>query len=177
MRKVEQAFSGAGSDGMLVAMEVLVRPVEASDYEGVVRLAPRLLVGVDPSRPTDLVCSAVHAWVRDSLEAAGTDGRGGWVAVLEESIVGFVSVAEDEHWCGQPDAWVGELMVAERFERQGIARCLIARVEAWASERGLSHVRLSTGAANLGARAFYGRLGYTESDVMLTRQLHVSAAT
>jgi GNAT superfamily N-acetyltransferase len=142
-----------------------------------VRLAPRLLVGVDPSRPTDLVRSAVHAWVRESLDAAGSDGHGGWVAVVEGSIVGFVSVVEDEHWCGQPDAWVGELMVAERFERQGIARCLIARVEAWARERGLTHVRLSTGAANLGARAFYGRLANTESDVTLTRQLHISTAT
>jgi hypothetical protein len=28
------------------------------------------------------------------------DDRGGWVAVLDESIVGFVSVAQEDHWCG-----------------------------------------------------------------------------
>ena len=162
---------------MLVLVEAAIRPVEVSDFEGVVRLTPRLLVGVNPSRPTDLVRSAVQAWVKDSLEAAGSDGHGGWVAIVDGSIVGFVSVTEDEHWCGQPDAWVGELIVAEHCERHGIASSLMARVEGWASERGLHHVRLSTGAANLGARAFYESLGYTETDVTLTRQLHNATAT
>jgi hypothetical protein len=34
-----------------------------------------------------------------------------------------------------------------------------------------AHVRLSTGAANRGARAFYERIGYALSDVTLTREL------
>jgi ribosomal protein S18 acetylase RimI-like enzyme len=162
---------------MLCAVDVAIRPVELNDFEEVARLAPRLLIGVDPSRPVDLVRCAVEGWVKGSLEAAGSDAQDGWVAVVEGHIVGFVSVAEDDHWCGQPDAYVGELIVAERYEGQGIARSLMARVEGWAYERGLSHVRLSTGAANLGARAFYERLGYTQSDVTFTRQLHVATAT
>jgi ribosomal protein S18 acetylase RimI-like enzyme len=155
---------------MLCAVDVAIRPVEIGDLTGVLRLTPRLLIGVDPSRPVDLVRTTVKGWVKGSVQAARSDTRGGWVAVVEQNIVGFVSVAEDEHWCGQPDAYVGELIVAEQYEGQGIARSLMAQVEEWAYERGLGHVRLSTGAANVGARAFYERLGYAESDVTFTRQ-------
>jgi GNAT superfamily N-acetyltransferase len=62
-------------------------------------------------------------------------------------------------------------MVEQRFERQGIARALIAADERWAAERGLGHVRLSIGAANEGARAFYESLGYGLNEVTFTRQL------
>ena len=121
--------------------------------------------------------NAIEGWVKDSLEAAGADDHGGWVAVLDESIVGFVSVAQEDHWCGQADAWVGELIVDERYEGQGIARALIAVVEDWANTRGLAHVRLSTGAANHGARAFYERIGYGLNEVTLTRDLRAASIT
>ena len=66
-------------------MDLVIRPVEAIDYADVMRLVPRLLVGVDPSRPT-------------------------------------VSVSAEDHWCGQADAWVGELMVDQRLKRDGRRR-------------------------------------------------------
>ena len=152
-------------------MEAAIRYVEPRDLEAVMLLAPRLLVGVDPSRPADGVRRAIGAWIRESVEAAETDGHAGWVAVLAGNVVGFVSVCEEEHWSGEPDAWVGELMVAEQHEGHGIARSLIAHAEAWATTRGLRHVRLSTGAANHGARAFYERLGYGLNEVTMTRDL------
>lgn len=152
-------------------MKAAIRHVEPRDLEAVMLLAPRLLVGVDRSRPADGVRNAIEGWVRDSVTAASTEGHAGWIAVLDERVVGFVSVGEDEHWSGEPDAWIGELMVAEQHQGHGIARSLITHVESWASERGLRHVRLSTGAANRGARAFYERLGYAVNEVTLTREL------
>ena len=149
----------------------MIRAVEPDDHDAVRRLAPRLLNGVDRSRPRDQVWKAVEGWLSDSLAGTGADDRASWVAVVGDSVVGFVSVAEDDHWCGQTDAWVGELVVDERYEGRGIARALVATVEVWARERGLTHVRLSTGAANRGARAFYERIGYALSDVTLTREL------
>ena len=135
------------------------------------RLAPRLLIGVDPSRPPEQVRAAIEGWLRDSIRSAGSGSRGAWVAVVDGAVVGFVSVAVEDHWSGQTDAWVGELMVDEGFERRGLARSMLTKVEAWATERGLSHVRLTTGAANLGALAFYERLGYGAKEVTLTREL------
>jgi GNAT superfamily N-acetyltransferase len=125
-------------------VDVAIRPVEPGDFYGVLHLAPRLLIGVAPPRPADRAWNAVQGWVEDSLEAAGADDHGGWVAVLNETIVGFVSVAEEDHWCGQTDAWVGGLIVDERYEGRGIARSLVAKDE---------------------------RIGYAVSEVTLTRDL------
>ncbi len=152
-------------------MDVSIRPVEEADYGAVMRLAPRLLVGVDPSRPTDLVRKAIQGWVDESMRSTGSDNQAGWVAELDGSIIGFVSVSAEQHWCGETDAWVGELIVEQRFERRGVARSLIGRAEEWATQRGLRHIRLTTGAANHGARAFYERLGYRLNEVTLTREL------
>ncbi|HEX3931973.1 MAG TPA: GNAT family N-acetyltransferase [Nocardioides sp.] len=152
-------------------MDVRIRPVELTDRESIRRLAPRLLVGVDPSRPGPQVEAAVRGWLDDSVTRAGSDGHAGWVAVVDGVVVGFVSVSEEDHWCGEKDAWIGELVVEQEFERHGVARRLVASAERWAVERGLGRVRLSTGAGNAGARAFYDRLGYVLNEVTLTRQL------
>jgi GNAT superfamily N-acetyltransferase len=152
-------------------MDVRIRPVELTDHESVLRLAPRLLVGVDPSRPGPQVEAAIRGWLDDSVTRAGSDGYAEWVAVVGEVVVGFVSVSEEAHWSGEKDAWVGELMVAQEFERQGVARRLIATAEGWAVERGLGRVRLPTGAGNEGARAFYDQLGFELNEVTLTRRL------
>jgi len=158
-------------------MDVTIRRFERTDHDDVLRLASRLLLGVDPSRPAALVRTAVEGWVGDSVRSAESDGHAAWVAVLDGSVIGFVSVAEDQHWCGETDAWVGELVVDERFERQGVALSLIATVEGWAVQRGLGHIRLTTGAANHGARAFYERLGYALSEVTLARRLPASTSS
>jgi GNAT superfamily N-acetyltransferase len=164
-------FQEADSDRRVVRMEFGIRPVRASDHTDVMGLAPRLLVGVDPSRPTELVHTAIQGWVDESVRSAGSDDRAGWVAEHDGSVIGFVSVSVEDHWCGEEDAWVGELMVDERFERKGVARALIAKAKEWAAQRSLGHIRLTTGAANQGARAFYERLGYGLNEVTMTREL------
>lgn len=164
-------FSRPDLGGRLARVDVTIRPVDAADYEAVMRLAPRLLVGVDPSRPTDRVKTAIEGWIDESVTSAQTDGHAAWVAVVDGTVIGFVSVSEEDHWCGETDAWIGELMVDHQFERRGVARSLIAKVDEWATQRGLGHIRLSTGAANHGARALYERLGYGLNEVTLTRQL------
>jgi len=47
----------------------------------------------------------------------------------------------------------------------------MAAAESWASDRGLRHLTLETGAANQPARGFYRALGYLEEDVRLTKPL------
>ena len=169
-------FQEPACGGIVARMDLAIRPVEATDYEQIMRLSPRLLVGVDPSRPTDQVRAAINGWVAASVKAAGAEGHAGWVAEADGTVIGFVSVSEEEHWCGEMDAWVGELMVDQRFEKQGVARSLIALAEDWATHRGLGHIRLTTGATNHGARTFYERLGYELNEVTLTRQLPTSAS-
>jgi GNAT superfamily N-acetyltransferase len=92
-----------------------------------------------------------------------------WVAEESETIVGVVSAHIREHFTGQADCYLGELVVRPAAEGRGIGRQLVATVEAWAVERDVQRVTLETGAANHRAREFYECLGYLEEQVQLTK--------
>jgi ribosomal protein S18 acetylase RimI-like enzyme len=147
-----------------------VAPYCPDDRTAVLALAPRLCGGVAPWRPTDGVRSAVHAWVSESIGALG-ERHAVFVARAGGEVVGFVAVSEQEHWSGQVDAYVGELVTADSWEGRGIGRTLLARAEQWAHDRGLERISLETGAENTRARAFYERQGYRDEEVRLTRIL------
>ena len=97
------------------------------------------------------------------------EGVAGWrdADAVHDAVRGWVRDAVDA--TGENHA--GELVVAANAERRGIGRALITAAEQWAEERGLAHVTLDTGAANIGARSFYAALGYLEEDVKLTKRL------
>ncbi|MCI0689051.1 MAG: GNAT family N-acetyltransferase [Sporichthyaceae bacterium] len=149
-----------------------VRRYRASDRDAVLALAPRLTVGVAPWRDQHAVAKAVTGWVRDSLDRADTDDTAVFVAAdASGRLVGAVSVTERDHFAGDTDGYIGELVVDSDATRRGTGRALVAAAEDWARQRGLNRITLDTGAANLGARRFYAALGYDEEDVRLTRSL------
>ena len=147
-----------------------VAPYCSDDRAAVLALASRLCVGVARWRPTDGVRSVVHAWVSESIDALG-ERQAVFVARADGQVVGFVAVCEQEHWSGQVDAYVGELVTADSWEGRGVGRALLGRAEGWARDQGLDRVSLETGAANTRARAFYERQGYQDEEVRLTRIL------
>lgn len=110
-------------------------------------------------------------WVDDALEAVDPVTSPVWVALREADVVGFLCAGTRPHWSGQVDAYVGELVVAERAEGHGVGHLLMARAEQWAQEAGHDRLTLETGAANTGALAFYAALGYATEEVVLTRAL------
>ncbi|MEO1060897.1 MAG: GNAT family N-acetyltransferase [Actinomycetota bacterium] len=149
-------------------MTVVVRPAEPSDGRAVLELAHRLEIGVAPWRDPAAVAAAVRGWVEESL----IDGRTtAFVAEDGGEVVGFVSVSPTEHFAGERDADVGELIVAEDAERRGVGRALLERAESWAADAGFRCITLTTGAANTVARSFYAASGYAEEDVKLTKLL------
>lgn len=97
--------------------------------------------------------------------------RAVWVAETAAAVVGVATASEVEHFTGQRDCYLGELAVDVSVQGTGVGRSLVEHVEAWARDRGLAAIRLDTGAANAGARAFYARLGFLEEQVQLTRPL------
>jgi ribosomal protein S18 acetylase RimI-like enzyme len=146
-----------------------VRPIQPGDHAGALALAPRLTEGVAAWREPEAVLRAVCGWVQSSVDAAGQPDRAVYVAIADGRVAGVVTVAEKEHFIGQVDGYVGELVVASEFERRGIATQLMDAAEAWAAGRGLKFLTLETGAANRVARAFYARQGYLEEDIRLTK--------
>lgn len=146
----------------------------ARDRDQVLALVGRLTEGVAAWRDRDRWRTVSRGWVEDSMAAAGGDDQQVFVVVPEgdvERVAGFVSVGSKKHFTGDVDAYVGELVVAASAEGSGAGSALMAAAEAWARARGHARLTLDTGAANVRARAFYGRLGFLDEDVKLTKTL------
>lgn len=150
---------------------MLVRDYRPEDRDALLELAGRLTIGVAPWRDADAVALAVHGWVVGSIDATD-QGRGFvFVAVVDDEVVGFVSVGERRHWAGALDAYVGELVTAGSAEGRGVGRALLARAEHWARERGYQRITLETGARNARALRLYEHLGWEQEDVRLSKPL------
>jgi ribosomal protein S18 acetylase RimI-like enzyme len=150
---------------------VLVRDYRPEDCDALLKLAGRLAIGVAPWRDPNAVAAAVREWVVGSIDGA-TQGRGCvFVAVVDDEVVGFVSVGERRHWAGAEDAYVGELVTAEGAEGRGVGRALLVRAEQWGRERGYQRITLETGARNARALGLYEHLGWESEDVRLSKPL------
>lgn len=157
------------SDGKLFSVQI--RPYELADRESVLALADRLAVGIAPWRSGEGMRGAAQRWTMASIDGIGPRRC---VLVAEASdgaVVGFVSVARETNFTGEPQAYIGELAVAGQAEGQGVGSALIAASEAWAQDLDLELVVLETGAANARARQFYAKLGYAEESVKLAKVL------
>ena len=150
---------------------ILIRPFKASDRQEMLRLAPRLLIGVAPWRDADAVSTSVKQWVEESLASIDQPDHAVLVAEINGRVVGFVTLSSTRHFTGELDGYMGELVTVEDFQGRGVGRRLVAAAESWAEEHGLHRMTLDTGAHNAGARAFYERLGYDYEDVRLTKEL------
>jgi ribosomal protein S18 acetylase RimI-like enzyme len=71
---------------------------------------------------------------------------------------------------GRPGLYVEDLIVSESARGLGIGRLLMARLAAIAQQRGCSRMSLAVLHWNP-ARAFYGRLGFTQVEDWLPYQL------
>jgi GNAT superfamily N-acetyltransferase len=149
---------------------VRVRPAEPGDAGQIRVLGPRLAEGAAPWRPADAFAKAAQGWLDDAVDALSAE-RPVWVAEHGGRVVGVVAALLSTHFTGEQDCYLGELAVAADFEGRGVGRALVAVVERWALERGVTRVTLETGGANRRARAFYAALGYAEEQVQLTKTL------
>lgn len=156
-------------DDPLVDLPFEVRPFTSDDRDAVLKLAPRLTIGVASWRDPAAVAVTVRAWLERSTDPEGSGAA--FVSVVGHRVVGFVSVASTDHFTGERDAYIGELVVDDEFEGRGVGRHLAAAAEDWARTTGYRCITLHTGAANGRARRFYARLGYNEEDVKLTKVL------
>lgn len=64
---------------------------------------------------------------------------------------------------------IDQLSVEQDWQRRGVASALMARVERFACERGITRLTLSVAAFNVSALAFYESLGYEIAMLRLAR--------
>jgi ribosomal protein S18 acetylase RimI-like enzyme len=151
--------------------QIHIRVATDHDKPAVLQLAPRLAEGVASWRDHQSAILAAQQWLVDSFAAAARQDGTVLIAVDKTNIVGVITINEQRHFTGETDGYIGELAVASHAVRRGIGRTLIAAAETWARDRGLRHLTLHTGMANIPARDFYAALGFQEEEIRLTRSL------
>lgn len=159
----------------MAAVAMKIRPYELADREAVLGLVPRLLTGMPPWREEAAWLKTAEGWVAGAIDNPDA-AHAVFVAEIpagqaSPEIAGFVDVGRRQHFTGALDAYIGELVVAERFARRGVGRELLRAAEDWARERGYSRITLDTGMRNHPARAFYAAVGFEDEAVTLSKAL------
>ena len=149
-----------------------ITPYTPADHDALLALAPRLTENIPPWFDRDAFLTAALNWVESSVKNIGPD-QAVYVARDPNQLpIGFITVTHTRHFTGADHAYIGELVVAQQHENQGIGRALISAAEAWATDHNLTYITLETGGYNNAhARNFYAHLGYHEDTIKLGKRL------
>lgn len=90
-------------------------------------------------------------WPTTPIAVGEEDWGGGWVAVAENNLLGWMLTKDD---------WLDDLWIASLFRRQGVGSALLRHGEQQIAARGISTAYLSVIASNLSAIAFYEKRGW-----------------
>lgn len=144
-------------------MNIVIREIESKDYASVTEIG-RDVLGV---------LRATEETVIQTYEKMKGDSRyHTFVAEVDGEVVGFAStvttIAVDH-----PDGYVkmNGLAVLPAYQRRGIDRRLMERVERLAEERGATAIGLASGFQRTGAHAFYERLGYQKTSYWFRKNM------
>ena len=91
------------------------------------------------------------------------------VACLADStVVGWVHVFLAFRVESDPFAEIGGFIVKKEFRRQEIGRCLLAAVEEWVIQNGITRLRIRSRSNRVDTHTFFERFGFSKS-----KQQHV----
>lgn len=85
-----------------------------------------------------------------------------YVAVMDDQVVGWVHALQVNYLEAGPFVEIGGLVVDQKCRGEGIGRKLMAAAEKWATQQGISLIRLRSNAIRLEAHQFYHQLGYLQ---------------
>jgi GNAT superfamily N-acetyltransferase len=113
---------------------------------------------------------AIQEWIERL--AATPDGQAAFVACVGDDVVGWIEVSIEHRLQYPPFALIGGLVVKNGIRGQGIGRQLCARAEAWAWERRVDTVRVTSRSTRPEAHRFYLRDGYRQVKTSLVFELN-----
>lgn len=102
----------------------------------------------------------------DKLKVVLTDStQAVFVACANEKVVGYIHLANYDVLYAPNYQNILGLAVDADFRRCGVGSALLTAAEKWAQSRNACGIRLCSGAARIGAHAFYKQMGYTETKI------------
>jgi len=154
-------------------MNFVIRRARDTDRDAVLALVPRLVAGFTPPpwrrpeamTPTDLDVIA---------EALASKSEDPVIYVAESGgvVAGFIHLCSlEDYYRRRKHGHVGDIVVAEGQEGQGIATALMAKAEEWCRAQGYDWLSLSVFEQNAGAERLYRRLGFQRDVIRLLKPL------
>ena len=144
-------------------MGIMIREIESRDYASAAAIW-RDVLGFS---------SATDENVSKTYEKMKNDSRyRTFVADADGEVVGFATAVQTLA-IGYPNGYIklNGLAVLPAFQRQGIGKKLMERVEKLAVERGASAIGLASGFQRTGAHEFYERLGYRKTSYWFRKNI------
>ncbi|MBP2659291.1 MAG: acetyltransferase [Firmicutes bacterium] len=83
-----------------------------------------------------------------------------YVATVDDKVVGYIHANNHDLLYAPPLKNIMGIAISSNYKRNGLGKMLLNEVEKWAMDTGASGVRLVSGAARIGAHAFYINCGY-----------------
>lgn len=91
------------------------------------------------------------------------DTHAAWVAEKSGRLVGFLHIFERPALEKPPEAVLQAMAVDSASRRSGVGRKLVAKAEAWSTDKGYTSISLSSQIDRADAHAFYAGLGFTRA--------------
>jgi GNAT superfamily N-acetyltransferase len=85
----------------------------------------------------------------------------------EGQLVGWIHGVLSQYLESDFRVEIGGLIVDEGFQRQGVGRDLVGRIEAWGAERGVVEASVRCQTKRVGAHRFYESLGYKQAKTQI----------
>ena len=98
------------------------------------------------------------------------------VAVEAGAVVGFASAVHYVHPDKPAELWINEVGVAPEFQRQGLAKAILAKLLSHARSLGCTEAWVLTDESNVAARALYGSVGGDEQPGQLMVNIDLAEA-
>lgn len=145
--------------GTPAAAGVDLRPAVPEDFEAVTRLLGELGVPVPATERVQAVRRVYEAYL------ARSDARV-LVATRDGDVVGLCTpVLRRPFYMTAPQAWIGELVVADRARGSGIGAALLDTGLGWAADQGAYACVLESGPQRAVAHRLYAAAGFTDPGV------------
>ncbi len=112
---------------------------------------------------------AILEWI--GRLASVPEAQAAFVACMGDEVVGWIEVSIEHRLQYPPFALIGGLVVKDGIRGQGIGRQLCACAEAWAWQRPVDTVRVTSRSTRLEAHRFYLRDGYRQVKTSLVFEL------
>jgi GNAT superfamily N-acetyltransferase len=145
-----------------------IEPARHGDVPDLVRLLAQLFsieqdFAADRGRQQRGLELLIGRSPREAAVMVARDDRGRAIAMASGQLV--ISTAE-----GAPSVWVEDVVVAPEYRHRGIGRALLESLLSWAAAQGATRAQLLADQNNEPALAFYARLGWSRSRMVMLRR-------